>query len=287
MTEELLAYKRMSLWTAETMPEAVKRKHNTKEGTWGKITVLKGRLKFVEMSEEGEELAEHIFEAGQDNPFAQPQAWHRVEALTDDLEWYLEFYCRPEDYFPKKYGSNPVHSEVLEALQTVRPGRALDLGCGQGRNALFLAKQGFEVTAVDKNELALEILRSIVEQEDLDLPVGSYDINSASLTQTYDLIVSTVVLMFLQAERIPDIIRNMQEHTALGGYNLIVCAMDTEDFPCSVPFPFTFKEGELAEYYKGWELVKYNENPGHLHRRDENGNRIQLRFATMLAKKVQ
>ncbi|MBF1703359.1 MAG: tellurite resistance methyltransferase TehB, partial [Streptococcus sanguinis] len=148
-------------------------------------------------------------------------------------------------------------------------------------------KQGFEVTAVDQNELALEILRSIVEQEDLDLPVGSYDINSASLTQTYDLIVSTVVLMFLQAERIPDIIRNMQEHTALGGYNLIVCAMDTEDFPCSVPFPFTFKEGELAEYYKGWELVKYNENPGHLHRRDENGNRIQLRFATMLAKKVQ
>ena len=172
-------------------------------------------------------------------------------------------------------------------MQTVRPGRALDLGCGQGRNALFLAKQGFEVTAVDQNELALEILRSIVEQEDLDLPVGSYDINSASLTQTYDLIVSTVVLMFLQAERIPDIIRNMQEHTALGGYNLIVCAMDTEDFPCSVPFPFTFKEGELAEYYKDWELVKYNENPGHLHRRDENGNRIQLRFATMLAKKVR
>ena len=51
MIEELLAYKRMPLWTAETMPEAVKRKHNTKEGTWGKITVLKGRLKFVEMSE--------------------------------------------------------------------------------------------------------------------------------------------------------------------------------------------------------------------------------------------
>ena len=101
MTEKLLAYKRMPVWTAETMPELVKNKHNTKEGTWGKITVLKGRLKFIEMSEEGEELAEHIFEAGQDNPFAQPQAWHRVEALTDDLEWYLEFYCRPEDYFPR------------------------------------------------------------------------------------------------------------------------------------------------------------------------------------------
>ena len=217
---------------------------------------------------------------------AQPQAWHRVEALTDDVEWFLEFYCEPKDYFPKKYNSNPVHSEVLEAMESLSSGKALDLGCGQGRNALFLAQHGFEVTAVDQNELALEILQSIVEQEDLEMTVGLYDINSANLKQSYDLIVSTVVLMFLQADRIPAIIRNMQDQTNPGGYNLIVCAMDTEDYPCQVPFSFTFKEGELADYYKDWELVKYNENPGHLHRRDENGNRIALRFATMLAKKI-
>ena len=285
MPEKLIAYKRMPLWTKDTMPEAVQRKHNTKVGTWGKITVLKGKLKFVELTEDGEEVASHIFEAGADNPMAQPQAWHRVEALTDDVDWFLEFYCEPKDYFPKKYNSNPVHSEVLEAMESLSPGKALDLGCGQGRNALFLAQHGFEVTAVDQNELALEILQSIVEQEDLEMTVGLYDINSANLKQSYDLIVSTVVLMFLQADRIPAIIRNMQDQTNPGGYNLIVCAMDTEDYPCQVPFSFTFKEGELADYYKDWELVKYNENPGHLHRRDENGNRIALRFATMLAKK--
>ena len=285
MPEKLIDYKRMPLWTKDTMPEAVQRKHNTKVGTWGKITVLKGKLKFVELTEDGEEVASHIFEAGADNPMAQPQAWHRVEALTDDVEWFLEFYCEPKDYFPKKYNSNPVHSEVLEAMESLSPGKALDLGCGQGRNALFLAQHGFEVTAVDQNELALEILQSIVEQEDLEMTVGLYDINSANLKQSYDLIVSTVVLMFLQADRIPAIIRNMQDQTNPGGYNLIVCAMDTEDYPCQVPFSFTFKEGELADYYKDWELVKYNENPGHLHRRDENGNRIALRFATMLAKK--
>ena len=286
MPEKLIAYKRMPLWTKDTMPEAVQRKHNTKVGTWGKITVLKGKLKFVELTEDGEEVASHVFEAGADNPMAQPQAWHRVEALTDDVEWFLEFYCEPKDYFPQKYNSNPVHSEVLEAMESLSPGKALDLGCGQGRNALFLAQHGFEVTAVDQNELALEILQSIVEQEDLEMTVGLYDINSANLKQSYDLIVSTVVLMFLQADRIPAIIRNMQDQTNPGGYNLIVCAMDTEDYPCQVPFSFTFKEGELADYYKDWELVKYNENPGHLHRRDENGNRIALRFATMLAKKI-
>ena len=286
MPEKLIAYKRMPLWTKDTMPEAVQRKHNTKVGTWGKITVLKGKLKFVDLTEDGEEVASHVFEAGADNPMVQPQAWHRVEALTDDVEWFLEFYCEPKDYFPKKYNSNPVHSEVLEAMESLSPGKALDLGCGQGRNALFLAQHGFEVTAVDQNELALEILQSIVEQEDLEMTVGLYDINSANLKQSYDLIVSTVVLMFLQADRIPAIIRNMQDQTNPGGYNLIVCAMDTEDYPCQVPFSFTFKEGELADYYKDWELIKYNENPGHLHRRDEDGNRIALRFATMLAKKI-
>ena len=285
--EKLVAYKRMPVWNKDTMPEAVQRKHNTKVGTWGKITVLKGILKFIELTEEGKVIAEHLFKAGTDNPMAQPQAWHRVEAATDDVEWYLEFYCKPEDYFPKKYNTNPVHSEVLEAMQTVQPCKALDLGCGQGRNALFLAQHGFDVTAVDQNELSLEILQSIVEQEDLEMPVGIYDINSSSIGQTYDFIVSTVVLMFLQADRIPAIIKNMQEQTSIGGYNLIVCAMDTEDYPCSVNFAFTFKEGELANYYQDWELVKYNENPGHLHRRDENGNRIQLRFATMLAKKIK
>ena len=285
--EKIVAYKRMQVWNKDTMPEAVQRKHNTKVGTWGKITVLKGILKFIELSEEGEVISEHLFKAGADNPMAQPQAWHRVEAATDDVEWYLEFYCKPEDYFPKKYNTNPVHSEVLEAMQTVKPCKVLDLGCGQGRNALFLAQHGFDVTAVDQNELSLDILQSIVEQEDLEMTLGFYDIHSASIGQTYDFILSTVVLMFLQADRIPAIIKNMQEQTSIGGYNLIVCAMDTEDYPCLVNFPFTFKEGELANYYQDWELVKYNENPGHLHRRDENGNRIQLRFATMLAKKVK
>ena len=108
MMQDLVMYKRMPIWTAETMPEAVQRKHNTKVGTWGKITVLTGELKFIEMTENGEELAEHIFKAGEGNPYAQPQAWHRVEALTDDLEWYLEFYCLPKDYYAKKYGLTPV-----------------------------------------------------------------------------------------------------------------------------------------------------------------------------------
>ena len=79
----------------------------------------------------------------------------------------------------------------------------------------------------------------------------------------------------------------MQQEAAPGGYNLIVSAMDSDDYPCRVPFPFRFQSGGLKAFYAdaGWEVLKYNENPGKLHRTDENGNRIEMRFATLLARK--
>ncbi len=91
--------------------------------------------------------------------------------------------------------------------------------------------------------------------------------------------------MWGYSDQRPGLIANMQRCTKPGGYNLIVAAMDTADYPCTVGFPFAFKEGELRRYYEGWERVKYNEDVGELHRTDANGNRIKLRFATMLARK--
>ena len=88
MTQKLIAYKRMPIWTKDTMPEALQRKHNTKVGTWGKITVLKGQLRFIELTAEGEEIASHLFEAGAENPMAEPQAWHRVIKMN----WLLRSY---------------------------------------------------------------------------------------------------------------------------------------------------------------------------------------------------
>ena len=283
---ELICYKRMPVWTKDSLPKMFQEKHNTKVGTWGKVTVLKGKLKFYVLTEEGEVVSEHIFTAEDETPFVEPQLWHRVEALSDDLECFLEFWCTKADYFSKKYNMTATHSEVKAALESgIQPCKTLDLGCGQGRNSLFLSLLGFDVTAWDHNPTSLQFLTETAEKEKLPIHIAEYDINSANIQENYDFILSTVVFMFLNRERIPHIIRNMQEHTNAGGYNLIVAAMSTKDVPCPMPFSFTFGEGELAEYYKDWELVKYNEEMGELHKTDENGNRIKMKFVTMLAKK--
>lgn len=285
MQEQLISYKRMPVWNQQTVPTEITHKHNTKVGTWGKIKVLKGQLQFEAISDENQIVSVAVYGPTDDIPMVEPQAWHRVTLLTEDTEFFVEFFCQPEDYFAKKYGYGRTHSEVVEAMKTIAPCKTLDLGCGQGRNALYLAKQGFDLVAVDQHLPSLESLLSVMEEEDLEVQVGHYDINQADLVQEYDFILSTVVFMFLQRDRVPAIIANMQERTRPGGYNLIVAAMDTEDAPCPMNFSFTFKEGELRSYYQDWEFIKYNEDFGELHKRDENGNRIKMRFATMLARK--
>ncbi|MBF1893145.1 tellurite resistance methyltransferase TehB [Klebsiella oxytoca] len=193
---------------------------------------------------------------------------------------------RDENYFTDKYGMTRTHSEVLHATTLIAPGRALDLGCGNGRNSLYLAANGFDVTAWDKNPASIGNLESIRQAEGLEnLRTAIKDLNALSFDGEYDFILSTVVMMFLDAQTIPGLIANMQRCTKPGGYNLIVAAMDTDDYPCTVGFPFAFTPGELSHYYQGWAFLKYNEDVGELHRTDANGNRIKLRFATMLARK--
>ncbi|MTD39654.1 tellurite resistance methyltransferase TehB [Erwinia sp. CPCC 100877] len=193
---------------------------------------------------------------------------------------------RDENYFTDKYGLTRTHSEVLDAMKWISPGRALDVGCGNGRNSLYLAARGFDVTAWDKNPASIANLRRIAREEGLNkLNASVVDLNGLTFDGRYDFILSTVVLMFLEPETIPGLIGSMKAATRSGGYNLIVSAMDTDDYPCTVDFPFAFRQGELSRYYEGWELLKYNEDVGELHRTDANGNRIKLRFATMLARK--
>ena len=191
-----------------------------------------------------------------------------------------------ENYFTEKYGMTRTHSEVVYSAGMVKPGKTLDLGCGNGRNSLYLAANGFDVTAWDKNANSIDNIESIKAKEGItNLQTAIQDLNTLRFDGEYDFILSTVVLMFLQPETIPGLIDNMQRCTKPGGYNLIVAAMDTEDYPCNVGFPFAFKTGELSGYYAGWEQLKYNEDVGELHRTDAQGNRIKLRFATLLARK--
>lgn len=289
--QELICYKELPVWTAQTIPQGFKNKHNTKAGTWAKLKIYQGELRFAFLDEAGVVQSEHIFSAEQQPPFIEPQAWHKIVSTSEDIECQLQFYCTPQDYFYKKYQLSPTHSEILAATPYLQGGRALDVGCGQGRNALYLSQlgqQGFEVDAWDVNPNSLQKLQQIIDAEGIqNIYVQQRDLNAdPSIIGRYDFICCTVVMMFLQVPTVKPLIAQMQQATEVKGFNLIVCAMDTPDIPVQPDFPFAFKTGELSALYEGWNIVKYNEDVGELHRVDAEGNRIKQHFATLLAQRV-
>lgn len=282
---KLYRYKRMPSWTRDTIPEALQGRHQIKDDTWAKLRVLHGVLMFCELAEDGEVLAEHQLTPETGVFTIEPQMWHKIRPETEDIEIQLAFYCQAKDYVAKKFALTSTHSAIIAASDVVPVGKALDLGCGQGRNALYLSLLGHAVTAVDYNPDSVEQLTRLAAKDNLAINTAVYNIHDAALSENYDFILSTVVFMFLNAERVPAIIADMQAHTNPGGYNLIVCAMNTEEYPCTMPFNFTFAAGELRNYYAGWEFIQYDESLGHLHARHSDGSPVQLMFVTMLARK--
>ncbi|HHR5803629.1 TPA: SAM-dependent methyltransferase TehB [Providencia alcalifaciens] len=285
---DLVCYKTMPVWDKASIPLMFQDRHNTKEDTFAQLKVLQGSLDFIIFGDDGSEQ-KFTFDTQNQPPVIQPQVWHRIADCSDDLRCQLSFLCRPEIAFYKQYDLSIPHSEVRYLCENnlAKPCKVLDLGSGRGRNSFYLAQQGYDVTAVDINQNHIQAIETVKQQSGIEnIHTALYDINTHQIQGDYDLIISTVVLMFLQRDKIADIVADMQSHTLSGGINIVVCAVETPDAPLDrVPFTCFLKPGELQQYYQDWEILKYNENPGHLHRTDAQGNRIKLNFATLIAKK--
>lgn len=100
-------------------------------------------------------------------------------------------------YRSRRPGAARVNPLLAETVSPLRPGAALDLGCGAGGDAIWLAQQGWQVTAVDVSTTAVERVRErarelgiadrvAAEQHDLadSFPAGQFDLVSAQYFHT-------------------------------------------------------------------------------------------------------
>ena len=90
-------------------------------------------------------------------------------------------------------------SPGLSAVKLERVGRALDLGCGTGRDAVFLAMRGWQVTAVDHLPDALERAQSLAELHGVALDLRRIDVEREPLPEgAFDLVTAFRYLPDLQ-----------------------------------------------------------------------------------------
>jgi SAM-dependent methyltransferase len=144
---------------------------------------------------------------------------------------------------------------LIETARNLPHGKALDLACRAGRNTLWLAENGWNVTAVDGSGAAIELLRRRASEQSLqldaqvaDLSRGEYRIEHSA----WDLIA---ICYYLQR----DLIEPAKLGVAPGGV-LIAIVHITE--PGEEPSFKRAAPGELESYFQGWQILhRYEGKP--------------------------
>lgn len=105
-------------------------------------------------------------------------------SITDRDKW-------DERYQTGAYAARTYPTELLaEWLPKLPRGRALDVACGAGRNALYLAERGYTVDAVDISSVALDRARTSARERGLSVNWMEMDLEATLPTDShYDLIV--------------------------------------------------------------------------------------------------
>ena len=271
-------------------------KHSTKEGTWGNLLLEEGEIDFIFLNGSGQELSRTRLNKTNPGLLIPPAAWHKIIPVSENFKALLEFYCKPNRFFNKKYGLGSVHSDLLHIYQTYLQSQSqltvLDVGCGSGRNLLYFAAAGHSITGIDINQSAIEHISEIVQKENLtQIRTVLHDLNlPLNLPKEhYNFVFSTVSLQFLKTESIPSLLNELQQATRNQGYHFLVFPIKSELY--SLPSSFTFlpEKDELYHLYQdcGWSILEYKESAGLLHKLDEFGKPLQGLFGHLLAQKIR
>lgn len=171
----------------------------------------------------------------------------------------------------RKYSDKEPSSEItpdsflVRSLKGIQPGRALDLGCGFGDNAITLAGAGFEVTAVDISRIGLKRAGERARKAGVTVLFQCSDAEDFDFgDQAYDLITG---FYFLNRSIFPRI------RKALKPGGIFLCKTYTVDelrYRPELNRAYLLEHEELKTVFGGFEILLYDER--------DNGTECSVRF---------
>ena len=169
----------------------------------------------------------------------------RIIIAHDEGVLYDEVYSKPPDFNTKP------NALLVRAIEGRKPGAALDIAMGQGRNGLHLARKGWTVTGFDVSEVGLRSARAAAAKEGLKLNAvlasdEEFDFGRAR----WDLIALIYSLEKRSAARARD---------ALKPGGLIVVEAGHKSASGA---PFEYDTNELLKIFEGFRILFYEEAAG-------------------------
>jgi tellurite methyltransferase len=163
------------------------------------------------------------------------------------------------------WGENP--NELLQSVFSQVPlgSEFLDLGCGQGRDVLFMLQNGFQVTGIDNAEEGLHKIEGVLKEDSkfqnslklLCADITTYEIKS----DTYSIINAYNSLQFLPKNKAIEVIKNIKNALKKDGL-AIISGFTTNDILYKKENENTrcfFNSQELRGLFSDCEIILYEE----------------------------
>jgi SAM-dependent methyltransferase len=179
------------------------------------------------------------------------------------------------------WSGNPNVALVSE-ISDLSPGTALDLGCGEGADAVWLAARGWQVTAVDISGVALGRARQHAAEAGVTVDFQRHDLQESFPTGSFDL-VSAQFLHFWEDFDREKILRRAATAVAPGGTLIIEGHMDHGPFGhgdhAEIHFPAPDEVIASLELEDGWTVLTRATHPRR--QKDQDGNDVTRVDATV------
>lgn len=143
---------------------------------------------------------------------------------------------------------------LVETVEKLAAGAAIDLACGAGRNALYLAERGWDVTAIDGSVRAVELLRERSAARRLQVHTEVADLTAPNFTLEPDTFDLVLIAYYLQR----DLFVKAKAAVRPGG---VVAAIAHTPEPGESWSEKRAAPGELRKFFRDWEILWEYEGP--------------------------
>lgn len=180
-------------------------------------------------------------------------------------EFFDKEYARHDRYWwrgENRYSTNPQHHTGFNATWLAEaarrgPGRALDLGTGEGADAIKLAKLGYQVDAIDLSAVACEKTARFARAEGVHVTVRNEAIETAPLRRAaYDLVLMNGCLHYVRDK--VKVLRRILAASASETMHVVTIFSTATPIPAehSIIPVFPKDEGGVIErFYRDWRML--------------------------------
>lgn len=177
--------------------------------------------------------------------------------FDDQYRQHNRYWWREEWRYstePEHHRGSVVTAALLRLLHLRSPGRALDVGAGEGADAIRLARMGYEVDAVEASEVGAEKIERFARSAGVHVNVIHGDAMVTRLAGEYEVVQCNGLLHYVE-DKAP-LIDRLQRATVPGGLTVVSLFTDATPVPDCHRLVDVFpdaEEGEVAGAFCDWE----------------------------------